>query len=245
MIKFIINNTESVMPNSNPNLLISYINLRKAVGILGIALPVIVVVGSTFGCCGLDELLTAISAYYHTNMRDVFVGILCILAIFMFSYKGYEKRDDMAGDLACIFALGTALLPTSSDGATSCADPAQNDLIRTIHLISAGALLLTFAYFSYFLFTKTKPGGEAAMSIMKQKRNKLYKVCAWVMVGCIGLIIVYFLGFEERYPPTGLFKPVFWLEAISLWAFGLSWLVKGEVLLADNDEPDDEQESEG
>jgi hypothetical protein len=28
-------------------------------------------------------------------------------------------------------------------------------------------------------------------------------------------------------------KPVFWLETIALWAFGISWLTKGAVLFRD------------
>jgi len=31
-------------------------------------------------------------------------------------------------------------------------------------------------------------------------------------------------------------NPVFWLEAAALVAFGVSWLVKGEALLADKDD---------
>ena len=28
-------------------------------------------------------------------------------------------------------------------------------------------------------------------------------------------------------------EPVFWLESLALWAFGISWLVKGGLLLKD------------
>ena len=30
-------------------------------------------------------------------------------------------------------------------------------------------------------------------------------------------------------------KPVFWLESLALWAFGLAWFVKGEGLRRLND----------
>jgi hypothetical protein len=29
------------------------------------------------------------------------------------------------------------------------------------------------------------------------------------------------------------YKPVFWFETIAVWAFGLSWLTKGNVLFKD------------
>jgi hypothetical protein len=51
------------------------------------------------------------------------------------------------------------------------------------------------------------------------------------MLACIVLIAVYELFLSG----TGLaeLKPVFWLESLALWAFGLSWMTKGEVLLED------------
>src|SRR4030088_235470 len=90
-------------------LVISYLGLRKAVGIIGIALPFVL----AFGKILLEGpgILNSVSAYYHTGMRDVFVGSLCAIAIFLMSYHGYERKDDIAGDVACIFALGVALLP--------------------------------------------------------------------------------------------------------------------------------------
>lgn len=29
--------------------------------------------------------------------------------------------------------------------------------------------------------------------------------------------------------------PVFWLESVAVWAFGWSWLIKGEAILKDNE----------
>src|SRR5712671_5197551 len=94
----------------NNSLVISYLALRKAVGIIGIALPFVL----AFGKILLDGpgIQSSVSAYYYTGMRDVFVGSLCAIAVFLMSYRGYERKDDIAGDLACVFALGVALLPT-------------------------------------------------------------------------------------------------------------------------------------
>ena len=47
------------------------------------------------------ELQRSISEYYVTAMRDVLVGVLFAIAWFLFSYRGYESKDDIAGDLAC------------------------------------------------------------------------------------------------------------------------------------------------
>ena len=59
------------------------------------------------------ELQDSISDYYSLRTRDAFVGILFVIAWFLCTYKGYETVDDIAGYLACLFALGVAFFPNS------------------------------------------------------------------------------------------------------------------------------------
>jgi hypothetical protein len=42
-----------------------------------------------------------------------------------------------------------------------------------------------------------------------------------------------FFLFENKLPVIKEIKIVFWLESLSLWAFGVSWLTKGQAILAD------------
>jgi hypothetical protein len=53
------------------------------------------------------------------------------------------------------------------------------------------------------------------------------------MISCVGLIPIYGIWLSEAFPILKEFSPVFWLETLALWAFGLSWTVKGEMVLAD------------
>ena len=94
------------------SLLISYLSLRKAVGIIGVSLPVVLLLGNwlVFGCTRLED---SISYYYYSGMRGVLVGSLWAIGVFLLSYRGYDTRDQMAGRLACFFALGVALFPTA------------------------------------------------------------------------------------------------------------------------------------
>ena len=210
---------------------ISYLTLRKAVGILGITLPVIMVIGSAlFGKC--EGIQSSISLYYHTNMRNIFVGILCAIALFLFAYKGYDKRDAIAGNLACIFALSVAFFPTSvAEPILPCIPYSfENHIISSIHFISAGGFFLVIAYFSIFLFTKK----DQNPTKMKLKRNKLYRVCGYIILGCILLIAVYSICQRFNYCQNlQKYDPVFWLESLALWAFGISWLTKGNTILTD------------
>ena len=99
------------------SLIISYMTLRKLVGLLGITLPFVLVVGGEL-IFGVGQQ-SSISSYYHTPMRNVLVGTLCVIGFFLLSYRGYERKDDVAGNLACLFAVGVAFFPTAPDGDVS------------------------------------------------------------------------------------------------------------------------------
>jgi hypothetical protein len=53
----------------------------------------------------------SISDYYVLRTRDAFVVVLFTIGLFLFTYRGYDERDDIAGNLARLFALGVASFP--------------------------------------------------------------------------------------------------------------------------------------
>ena len=205
------------------SLVLSYLGLRKAIGIIAIALPFVLAFGNMLlGGQGIQE---SISSYYYTGMRDVFVGSLCAIAVFLMSYRGYERKDDIAGDLACVFALGVALFPTTPEvSATS-----QEQIIGALHLLFAASFLLTLAYFSLVLFRKTDPAKTPTRR--KRQRNAVYTFCGYAILVCIALIVV--VAFIPSDSPLKRLDPVFWLESAAVVAFGVSWLTKGEAILKD------------
>ena len=197
---------------------LSYIKLRRVLGILGVLLPFILA-GWGFALCECVEFQGAISDYYALRTRDALVGILFAIAWFLLTYRGYEKRDDIAGDLACVSALGVALFP--SKGA---------EWEQTVHYISAASLFLVLSYFSLRLFTKTDE--NRPLTAEKKTRNRIYRICGVVILVCIGSIGLYHLFFKDTMAVADL-KPVFWLQSFALWAFGVSWFVKGQTLWQD------------
>ena len=211
------------------------ITLRRAIGILGMALPLIVAVGAVIlGNC--TSIQHSISLYYNTIMRNAFVGILSATALFMFAYRGYDYRDRIAGIAAFVFALGIAFFPATSqmvkDCGTMCLHVNYHDWIRTVHLISAVLYFLTLAYISLFLFTLTDP--KLVFTEQKRKRNKVYRICGYTILGSLLLIIIYMFLIFPEYPQFDRYHPIFWLESIALWAFGISWLIKGELAWTDH-----------
>jgi hypothetical protein len=205
---------------SDHSLVISYRALRKMVGILGIALPFVLFAGAW------DQgIQSSVSYYYHTDMRDVFVGALCVIGFFLLSYRGHEPKDDYVGDAACVFVLIVAFIPTAKDPA------AQQEIISfgNLHLLSATAFFATLSYFSLFLFTKTHQNGTPTRR--KQQRNRIYRICGGTMILCILLIMLYMQVPKKELTWLHAMNPVYWLEAIAISAFGLSWLTKGRAIL--------------
>ncbi|MBI5280248.1 MAG: DUF998 domain-containing protein [Candidatus Solibacter usitatus] len=212
-------------PVDSGSLVCSYLSLRKAVGIIGAALPFAL----AFGRALLEgpELQSSLSSSYYSGMRDLFVGSLCAIAVFLMPYRGYERIDDIAGDVACVFGVGRALFPAAPDlNAT-----AGQKLIGALHFTFAALFFLTVAYFALVLFRKTDP--SKTPTHRKLQRNAVYAVCGCTMLACLALIAV--LAALPDGAPIKRIHPVFWLESLAIVAFGVSWLTKGEAILKDQE----------
>jgi hypothetical protein len=216
----------SVAPGMDKQLVFTYLEHRRAVGVIGILLPFVLWIG---GWLIFDVgIQPSISDYYHTPMRDVLVAALCVIGFFLFAYKGYRstRHDDIVGNLACLFAVIAALCPTApAEGATTC-----EKIVGGVHAVSAILFFTMLIVFCLVLFTRTDP--TKVPTDRKLMRNKVYKACGAVMAVCVLLIIVSAVARESSAALASL-NPVFWLEALAIWAFGVSWFVKGEAILGD------------
>jgi hypothetical protein len=216
----------------NNSLVIGYLQTRKIIGLLGILLPIILLVGN-YLFSGCSSVQMSISQYYYTNTSMVFTGILFAISIFLFSYKGYSSHDNIMGSLASFFGLAIAIFPTDMKSPTPpcnfilSPDPFPS-YFRHIHTGSAVIFFIILAYFSIFLFTK----GHQTITPEKRMRNRIYKASGYTIVVCLLLLVLIFFN-KDLAIFLQPYKPVFVLEAIMLWAFGLAWLVKGEFILAD------------
>jgi hypothetical protein len=195
----------------------SYLALRKAVGWIGMLLPFILMFGVLLINKG-GVIQKSISHYYYTDMRDVFVGSLCAIALFLFFYSGYDKWDDWAGNVAGFFAIGVAWFPTTDVG--------PSNVIGKIHFVCASFFFLTLSVFAMVLFRKKKENPTTQKLI----RNKIYLICGFIMIACLIAIVIYY---NFIYKNSSKYCFVFWAESIALIAFGISWLVKGGTLYQD------------
>jgi hypothetical protein len=211
--------------SQNPNI-ITYQSIRRLVGVLGLILPVVLLLGiymqSIFGHTRF-VVPTSISKCYFTNMGDVFVGIICAVAVFLFCYYGFDKKDRIISNLAALFATGVAFFPSYNESKDF------HDVVSSLHNVSATLFFLTLAYMSYFQFTKSSHPLEN-LPAAKLRRNKIYKTCGVIILGSIILLAAYLFLLKSRIPSLEHVPFVLIFETICLWAFGISWLVKGDAI---------------
>ncbi len=167
-------------------------------------------------------------------MGNYFVGSLCAVALFLFFYKGYDKTDSIVSNTAAICALLVAFFPTDPAIGSMCqfVTNSRNSSVNYIHYTAAAILFSSFAFFCLVLFTKTDT--TKAMTVNKKMRNNIYKTCGTVIAFCIVLVGIYNLPFLHLDKIIAIYKPTFVLESVALFAFGSSWIAKGEMFLKDN-----------
>lgn len=206
---------------------LSYIGLRRSVGAIGTALPFVLPLG-TVALFTMD-LPSSLSGYYYTGMRDVFVGSMCAIGVFLLSYK-FGRADNWLGTIAGVSAIGLSIFPTTPGGSPT---PTRwEHAAGVLHLVFAAVFFVALAIFCLFLFTRTEPDGTP--TDQKRTRNVVYRICGWVIVGCLVLAVVAGVGLGTDLKAE--LRPLFWLESVAVLAFGVSWLVKGETLFRDQPE---------
>jgi hypothetical protein len=165
-------------------------------------------------------------------VRDVFVGIMIGVGMFLITYRGYEKSDDIVTNLTGVVGIGLALCPClmSQNPNNNVGYFNLNPYVsNAIHLTCASVFFLLLAYNSIFLFTKSTD--RMAMTKNKKKRNAIYLACGIAMVVLILFLVVLRLALGE--PKFDSVPIAFCIESLMLFAFGISWLVKGETIFRD------------
>lgn len=210
-------------------LVLSYHRVRQALGFLGLSLPVTLLLGALISDGGMAP---SISDFYHTTQRDIFVGTLCAIGIFLFSYRGYrpvqgEKiSDDILATLAGISAFGVAFFPNEGGGyeVISLTQALVGPVTASvIHYASALVFFFCLGLFCYIKFPKTA----------RPVRRRWYIWCGHIILISSLMIlagsVIRDFGSEAMKAMVLKSNMIFWAEAAGVWAFALSWLIKGKA----------------
>lgn len=241
-------------------MLIDYLTLRKLVGYIGLCLPFALIIGKAVLAPG--PLPPSISDYYFSVMRDVLVGALCAIGVFLITYRGYDK-DYLVIRITAFSAIGTAWFHTVP------AHPVGLDnLVGIFHGVFAGLTFLSMSYISLFLFTRAgkevnykpidlarplKVGDRAVLydgtdgvvidaipnSITVESlkpvmtRRKRQRNGVYRTCGVVMLADLALVPILTHVKAITPAHPMFWLETVAIEVFSISWLVKGQLVLKD------------
>ena len=220
-------------PFSHP-LARSYLYLRGGIGIIGVALPVVLVIATMILNLSFN-VKDSVSSYYYTPTGDVFVGSLWAIGIFLICYQ-YDHLDNIVGNIAGVCAIGLSLFPTPPDCPLTnlnCATELQKK-IGVAHFVFSTGFLLALFIMVFFLFTRGNPEKvEVTEADRKRKRrnNIVYRICGIAMAACILLaallLFVPYLSDDQWHKQV---HPILIIEFIATEAFGIAWFVKGQTL---------------
>jgi hypothetical protein len=215
------------LSKSTHTLVVSYLGVRRAIGAIGLLLPVVLgpVGWLVFGIQIQDNM----SSYYHTALRDVFVGALCAIGSFLFCYRGYDWIESWTGNFGCLSALGVALFPLDANS-----DPLhQRSIVGYLHSLSGGTFFLTLAFYSLYHFPSTREETHEAAPHETQ-RNFVYRTSGVVILLCLVAMGAYlFLLPAEPKRLLNHYNFLFWMEWVAVWSFAAAWLTKGRAIFAD------------
>ena len=196
---------------------ISYLAQRKAIGFLGILLPILSV-ATAYPIHWFDGWWYSISiTYYQTPIMAIILGIV---SLFLFTYRGYDSADRVINRASAIAALAVILFPCyptfndSPDTFVSIYEKVgilqlKPRISQVFHMTSASLLFLSFALNLIVNFAKCN--------------SNAYKIY-YRISGAIIIVLLIFIGILSKYAP----HLVIFDEFIILFTFGLAWLVKGK-----------------
>jgi hypothetical protein len=209
----------------------SYLLMRALIGFTGLALPVVLIVGDHLLDAKAPTVHGSLSQYYFTGMRDFLVSGMTAAGGFLITYKLFEKSlNNVLSITAGLGALGAAFFPTDRlDDATAPFTPLQTrigpGIVADVHFVSAGIFLVSLAVISFFFGVqegrrpRQRPTRRAMLSPTFWRW--FHWICALGVLAGLGIAVL-----AKRQNMTAG-HPILIGEIVALWAFGLSWLLKG------------------
>ncbi|MGH8836154.1 MAG: hypothetical protein ACRDWG_14330 [Actinomycetes bacterium] len=209
----------------------SYLFMRAMIGFIGIALPIVLVIGNGLFVHGDLGIRSSLSGYYHSGMRDVFVGSLCAIGVFLIAYKVFEHNLDntlsvLAGLSAFVVALFPTGLPSNSDTPLTPLQQRFGEVkIEVIHYTSASVFIISLAAMSYFFGVREGNRSQVRGGERSRFSPTFWRWFHWGCTILIGLAIAFVVITQLG----GWLKGYSLLigEVVVVLAFGASWLAKG------------------
>jgi len=199
-------------------------HLRLGVGLVGILLPILLIAGNWLADAKVI-VPSSMSGSYYTSTRDLFVGSLCALGVFLIAYR-HTKRQDRCTWIAGLCAIAVAFAPTAPTPNT------EAHWVNYLHHAAAGTLIFTLGLFCIVVFTDFSKRArnlpqwatQARDSLRHHRLSGLYLVCGAIVFASGGLAL--YTGLRPTAWSTG-WPSLYCFEAIAVFAFGVAWVTAG------------------
>lgn len=182
---------------------------------------------------------TSLSAYYHSDMRDTFVGVLCAIGFTLFLYKGFSRSEDWALNLAGALAVGIACFPMAPGQPLRCRAVCSDDaclatsalfdrtfdplIASQLHGLCAVAFFIAIAYVCGFCAKRTLH--LIPEQTVRRRYLRLYQALAVAMVALPAAVALL-----TRLSPASANDctdfTIIRVETAGVWVFATYWFVK-------------------
>lgn len=183
----------------------TYFCLRIGLALIAIALPLGLLLSARW-----IGLLNSMSAYYHSPMRNFFVGALVAIGCGLYVYKGFTNFENIALNFAGLFVVLVAMLPTS----------APPDVVAftapRLHAVFAIAFFLSVAA---VCLTASRRANRCGMTDCRNRFRGQYATIGIAMV----LLPATAAGLAFTLRPLTV---VFWIEFAAIAVFAWYWILQ-------------------
>lgn len=193
------------------NITSTYFSLRLGIIVASALLPLALPLGGRLRGT-TPQLLPSLSDYYFAGdplLRDWFVGTLCAIGVFLYLYKGFSARENLALNVAGAAAVLTALVP--------CACVSSSTGGR-LHDIAAVTFFASMAFVCLVCAPETLE--VPADAAFKARYQRYYRVVGSLLIASPALAI----AVSTLWGRLDTMK--FFVETFGIMTFAAYWLVK-------------------
>lgn len=198
----------------------AWLGHRLAIGLMGIAMPLILIVGEhvLFSRDVVDFPRASLSAYYYSGLRDVFVGTLVATGVFLITFHlTRADTDNVITVVSGVAALAVAFDPTGPERGEVAPPWARLVGVHTtqvIHSVSACVFIAGLALMS----------ARFALHTGRRALSWLHIACSVLMVAAAAAALIAGAAGVQH---VGRFSGLLLVELVCTYAFGVSWLLRG------------------
>jgi hypothetical protein len=179
----------------------SYLYLSLGIGLIAIALPVLLMIA------GGDRPHDSISSFYHDttgSARDILVGSLCAVGVFLFLFHGLSKLENWLLNVAGVAIIAVALIPSPGSTGSGSPWPHRGAAIVFFVLIGIVAIFLS----------------KGRIKNIRSERKKRWFTAAYNSAGAAMVVLPVFVAALQGT------NWVFLTEWAGIWAFSAYWILK-------------------